>query len=218
MGGLFGGGNKNKNKKNDKRKNEQLSEKDKAELQVKRQRDRLKKYETECEKVIARETEMCKQLLKQGKKDKAKLVLRKKKYQEKLLDNARNQLTNIEELSGNIEFAQMQQQVMKAMEQGTNVLKEINAQMSLEEIEQIMDDTQEAIEYQNEVNALLSQNLTEEDDEDVLKELEMIEQQEADVCICFSFLFFSFVKTLFHLIFDAVCFVRNWDWHCLMLQ
>lgn len=137
-------------------------------------------YFCQCEKVIERETQMCKELLRAGKKEKAKLVLRKKKYQEKLLDSARQKLANIEEMIVNIEEAQMQQEIAKAMQQGTEVLKQINAQMSIEEIEQIMDDTQEAIEYQNEVNALLSQSLTDEDDEDVLKELALIEQEEAD--------------------------------------
>lgn len=43
---------------------------------------------------------------------------------------------------------------------------------SIEEIEQIMEDTAEAIEKQREIDALLSGQLTQEDEEDVLKELE----------------------------------------------
>jgi len=157
-----------------------MSEKDKAALDVKRQRDRLIKYEKEMQKKIDRETEMCKKLLKAGKRDQAKLALRKKKYQQNLLEKTRNQLLNIEELIENVEAAQMQQEVFKAMQVGTDLLQKINSEMSIEEVEQLMDDTAEAIAYQQELNDLLSQDLTAADEDDVLKELAQIEQMEAD--------------------------------------
>merc|ERR1712176_634323 len=145
-----------------------------------RQRDRLIKYEKNMQKKIDRETEICKALLKQKKRDKAKLALRKKKYQMNLLEKARNQLFNIEELIENVESAQMQQDIFKAMQTGTELLQKINSEMDLDEVEQLMDDTAEAIQYQQELNEILSQSLTDVDDEDVLKELAQIEQMEAD--------------------------------------
>eukprot|EP01084_Bolivina_argentea_P095936 172455_1 len=178
MGILFG--KKKKKETPTKRRNDELSEKDKAALQVKRQRDRLKKYEKEMQKKIDRETEICKQLLKQKKRDKAKLALRKKKYQTNLLEKARNQLLNIEELIENVEAAQMQQEVFKAIQQGTDLLQQINSEMSLDEVEQLMDDTAEAIAFQQELNDILSENLTQVDDDEVLAELAQIEQMEAD--------------------------------------
>mmetsp|Transcript_107709 Transcript_107709/g.131428 ORF Transcript_107709/g.131428 Transcript_107709/m.131428 type:complete len:225 (+) Transcript_107709:137-811(+) len=184
MGFLFGNKNKNntskKDKKNNKRKNEEMSDKEKAELELKRQRDRLKKYEITMNKKIDKETEMCKQCLKAGKKDKAKLFLRKKKYQTNLLNKARDQLLNIENLILEVESAQMSQDIFKAMKQGTELLQQINDEMPIDEVEKLMDDTAEAIEYQNEINALLSENLTNIDDDEILQELNQIEQQEAD--------------------------------------
>merc|ERR1712228_1018531 len=140
---------------------------------------RLIKYEKAMQKKIDRETEMCKQLLRQKKRDKAKLALRKKKYQMNLLDKG-NQLFNIEELIENVESAQMQQDIFKAMQTGTDLLQQINSEMDLDEVEQLMDDTAEAIAYQQELNEILSQSLTDVDDEDVLNELAQIEQMEAD--------------------------------------
>eukprot|EP00484_Ammonia_sp_Unknown_P021777 CAMPEP_0197028088 /NCGR_PEP_ID=MMETSP1384-20130603/7870_1 /TAXON_ID=29189 /ORGANISM="Ammonia sp." /LENGTH=226 /DNA_ID=CAMNT_0042457035 /DNA_START=149 /DNA_END=829 /DNA_ORIENTATION=+ len=181
MGFLFSKEKKgNDAKKPPKRPKEEMSEKDKAALDVKRQRDRLIKYEKEMQKKIDRETEMCKKLLKAGKRDQAKLALRKKKYQQNLLEKTRNQLLNIEELIENVEAAQMQQEVFKAMQVGTDLLQKINSEMSIEEVEQLMDDTAEAIAYQQELNDLLSQDLTAADEDDVLKELAQIEQMEAD--------------------------------------
>eukprot|EP00126_Sphaerothecum_destruens_P014906 Sdes_comp8798_c0_seq2m179 len=50
--------------------------------------------------------------------------------------------------------------------------------MSLEKVERIMDDTREAIEYQNEISEILSGKLTQEDDDAILQELEELVQQE----------------------------------------
>merc|ERR1719433_153017 len=174
-------GKKSGKKPESKRRNDELSEKDKAALQVKRQRDRLKKYEMEMQKKIDRETEICKQLLKAGKRDKARLALRKKKYQNNLLDKTRGQLLNIEQLIDNIEAAEMQQELMSAMQTGTDLLQQINTEIgSIEDVEKLMDDTAEAIEFQNELNEVLSQSLAEVDEDDVLKELAQIEEMEAD--------------------------------------
>lgn len=157
-----------------------MSEKDKAGLQVKRQRDRLKKYEQQMQTKIDKETELIKKLLKEKKRDKAKLALRKKKYQTNLLDKARNQLFNIEQLIEEIDVAEQQQEVLKAMQAGTDLLKQINSEMSLEDVEQLMDDTAEAIAFQEELNQILSGELNDVDEEDCLKELAQLEQMEAD--------------------------------------
>merc|ERR1712173_389126 len=95
-------------------------------------------------------------------------------------DKARGQLLNIEQLIENVESAQMQQEIFTAMQTGTELLQQINSEMDLDEVEQLMDDTAEAIAYQQELNDILSQNLTDVDDDEVLKELEAIEQMEAD--------------------------------------
>lgn len=53
-----------------------------------------------------------------------------------------------------IEFAQLEQAVFNGLRAGNEVLKELHAQLDIDEINQLMDDTQEAIQYQN-VNSLL---------------------------------------------------------------
>mmetsp|Transcript_48475 Transcript_48475/g.43451 ORF Transcript_48475/g.43451 Transcript_48475/m.43451 type:complete len:224 (-) Transcript_48475:104-775(-) len=180
MGFIFSKDKKDKTKEPSKRRNDEMSEKDKASLQVQRQRDRLKKYEKQMQAKIDRETEICKQLLKQKKRDKAKLALRKKKYQMNLLEKARGQLLNIEELIEKVEEAQLQQDVLSAMQTGTDLLQQINSEISLEDAEQLMDDTAEAIAFQEELNQILGGQLNDIDEEDCLKELAQLEQMEAD--------------------------------------
>ena len=57
--------------------------------------------------VSFQDRELARKLLKEGKKDRAKLLLRKKKYQEGLLDQTAGQLDNIERLCQDLEFTQV---------------------------------------------------------------------------------------------------------------
>ena len=58
---------------------------------------------------------------------------------------------------------------------GNESLKKLNSLMSVEEVERIMDETREAVEYQAEVDSLLSgAGLTREDEEAVQAELEAL--------------------------------------------
>jgi len=52
--------------------------------------------------------------------------------------------------------------------------------MSLDRVEKLMEDTQDAIEYQQEIDNLLSQNMTEQDDESVMAELEELSRMDLD--------------------------------------
>jgi len=75
-----------------------------------------------------------------------------------------------------VEFAQMEQKVFESLKAGNEVLKEIHSQMSIDEIDQLMEDTQEAIAYQKEIEEALSGQLTSEDEDAVLEELEELEK------------------------------------------
>ena len=48
----------------------------------------------------------------------------------------------------NIEYTQIEHQVINGLKVGNDCLKKLNEMMSLDEVEQIMDDTRESIEYQ----------------------------------------------------------------------
>ena len=166
MGSVFGKGNKNKDSR--------ITEQDKAILNLKKTRDQLKKYQRKVESDLEKEKELAKRLLKDGKKDKAKLLLRKKKYQESILAKTDGQLDNLgkfdalfrfflvwvdwelifwlrfsfillETLVNNLEFSQVEKQVIDGLKMGNESLKKANEMFSIDEIEQIMDDTAEAI-------------------------------------------------------------------------
>jgi hypothetical protein len=73
-----------------------------------------------------------------------------------------------------IEFAQVQQKVFTELRQGANVLKALQQEMTIDAVEDMMSDTREAIEHQQEIDRMLSESLTPEDDEAVMRELEAL--------------------------------------------
>ena len=83
-------------------------------------------------------------------------MLRKKKYQEGLLTRTDGQLDNLQQLVQDLEFAQVEQEVVKGLKIGNDALKKANAMFSIDEIEQIMEDTAEAIDKQKEINDLIA--------------------------------------------------------------
>lgn len=89
-------------------------------------------------------------MLAAGDKPRALTALRKKKYQETLLAQTDAQLEQLEKLTANVEFAQIQKDVVFGLAQGTAVLKQIHKEMGgLEHVEKLMGETAEEIAYQN---------------------------------------------------------------------
>lgn len=108
----------------------------------------------------------------------AKLLLRKKRYQEQLLVKADGQLENLEKMTHDIEFAQIELQVVEGLKRGNEALKKVHDALDIADIEKIMEETREGIEKQDEINALLSGELTEEDEAAVEAELDQILEQQ----------------------------------------
>ncbi|GAB0093839.1 charged multivesicular body protein 6 [Sergentomyia squamirostris] len=163
MGALFG-----KSKKPPSR----ITQQDKAVLQLKQQRDKLKQYQKRIELSLENDRELARKCLATGRKERAKLLLRKKRYQEKLLGNTDTQLENLEKLTSDIEFAQVELQVIDGLKTGNAALKSLHDILNIDEIEKIMDETREGVEKQQELDELLSGQLTEEDESAILEELD----------------------------------------------
>ncbi|KAH8299626.1 hypothetical protein KR044_003625 [Drosophila immigrans] len=174
MGALFG-------KSSKKTAPSRITDHDKAVLQLKQQRDRLKQYQKRIELQLENDRLLAKKCLQQGRKDRAKLLLRKKKYQESLLTNADKQLENLEKLAADLEFAQVEMKVLDGLKQGNAALKKVHDMLDINEVEKIMDETREGIEKQQEIDAILTDVLTTQDEEDVLAELDALEAEEQAV-------------------------------------
>jgi charged multivesicular body protein 6 len=125
-------------------------------LDMKNQRDKLRQYQKRITVLTDREKEIAKECLAKGQTDKAKLALRRKKYQESLLSKTDAQLAQLEILTSDVEFALVQKDVLYGLQQGTAVLKEIHKEMGgIENVEKLLADNEEARAYQ-EVCAMAS--------------------------------------------------------------
>ncbi|KAK1878163.1 Brain-specific angiogenesis inhibitor 1-associated protein 2, partial [Dissostichus eleginoides] len=144
--------------------------------QLKQQRDKLKQYQKRIYLQLQKERLLAKQLLKDGKKEKALLLLKKKRYQDQLLEKTEHQISNLEHMVQDIEFMQIEMKVIEGLKVGNDCLKSMHEIMSIEDVERIMDETQDSIDYQKQIDELLAGALTQEDEDAVLAELEAITQ------------------------------------------
>lgn len=161
-----------------------ITAQDRAILDLKVQRDKLRQYQTKIQDVVTKEVAIAKEQLKLGNKRRALLALKKKKYQETLLDKTDAQIMHLEELTNTIEYALVERQVVEGLKAGNDVLAAIHKETSIDAVQKLMDDTADAIAYQNEIDEIISGKITEEDEAAILEELDKIEreaiQNEAD--------------------------------------
>ncbi|XP_041076527.1 charged multivesicular body protein 6-like [Polyodon spathula] len=170
MGNIFG-----------RKRRTRVTEQDRAVLQLKQQRDKLKQYQKRINLHLEKERLLARQLLRDGRKPKALLLLKKKRYQEQLLDKTENQISNLERMVQDIEFVQIEMKVIEGLKIGNSCLKKMHEVMSIEDVERIMEETQEGIDYQRQIDEVLAGSLTQEDEDAVLAELEALTQGEEEV-------------------------------------
>lgn len=129
-------------------------------LDMKNQRDKLHQYQKRITVLTTREKDIAKECLAKGDMTRAKLALRRKKYQESLLAKTDSQLAQLEQLTSDVEFALVQKDVLYGLQQGTAVLKEIHKEMGgIENVEKLLGENEEARAYQ-EVGFHHSKNLS----------------------------------------------------------
>lgn len=88
------------------------------------------------------------------------------------------QLATLQELVQSIEFARIEKDVLYGLKQGTTVLKQLNNEMKIEDVEKLMGETADAIAYQKEVDEMLQSQMSVEDEEAVQAELAAMEEDQ----------------------------------------
>uniref|UniRef100_A0A8C5IGA9 Charged multivesicular body protein 6 n=1 Tax=Junco hyemalis TaxID=40217 RepID=A0A8C5IGA9_JUNHY len=149
MGNLFG-----------RKRRSRVTEQDRAVLQLKQQRDKLRQYQKRLSLGLERERALARQLLRDGKKECARLLC---PFSSPLQVQ-------------DIEFTQIEMKVIEGLKIGNECLNKMHQVMSIEEVERIIGETQDAVEYQRQIDELLAGSLTEEDEDAILEELNAITQ------------------------------------------
>ncbi|GAB1528484.1 Vacuolar protein sorting-associated protein 20 [Rhizoctonia solani] len=150
-----------------------ISAQDRAIVDLKNQRDEVKRYRKRAI-ILDREQAIAKEALANGNKRVALIALRRRKYQEK---NRFGQLETLENLVSSIEFALVEKDIIFGLQQGNQVLKTLHAEMSLEDVEKLMEETAEAVAYQNEIDQMLTSRMTVDEEEAVQRELEQLQAE-----------------------------------------
>ena len=162
------------------RKAPKITSQDKAILQLKIQRDKLRKTSIKVQTVIKRENEIARQCVRKGDKRRALLALKKRKYQENLLDTVGKQSDSLETLINTIEFKLIEKDVVYGLQEGNKVLKQLNTELSVDKVDKIMDETAEGVSYQEELSERLGELMPRALDAEVDEELERMEREEAE--------------------------------------
>ncbi|CAL4236763.1 unnamed protein product, partial [Meganyctiphanes norvegica] len=79
-----------------------------SEDQLKSTRDKIRQYQKRSEATLEKDRLLAKKLLQIGRKERAKLLLRKKHFVEEQLKNTDGQLENIEKMILDVEFSQIE--------------------------------------------------------------------------------------------------------------
>lgn len=158
-----------------------ISPRDKAILELKVQRDKLRKYSIKLELVISQELEIAKAQIQLKNNRLARLALSKKKYQESLLLKTENQLLTLEQLTSTIEYALVEKEIIEKLSLGNKVLKQIHNEMDLDKVNKIMDSTADGIAYQNEIEEAMRLELEPQDEHEIMAELDALMDKEREV-------------------------------------
>jgi charged multivesicular body protein 6 len=149
---------------------------DRAVLDLKVQKRRLRDYQRRVEAAAAAGSR-ARQLVALKQRERALVELRKKKYMDQALARIDQQALRLEETLLSVQEAVATAAVVERLKQGSAALKELQRQIRIEDVERLMDDAAAAADTLADVNALLLEGLSAGDEQAAESELEAIESE-----------------------------------------
>ncbi|RNF02544.1 charged multivesicular body protein 6 [Trypanosoma rangeli] len=141
---------------------------DRAQLELKLQRDRLMAAIRRYEVVAREERTKAGDFLRAGNRRKALYCLKREKIQQSQITSVTDMLDNVQRVLDTVEFSQIEVEVLDALKGGKDELSKLNALLNVDDITELMDDTAETIEEARRINNVLAQPLAGYEDEDAL--------------------------------------------------
>ncbi|EPX71262.1 vacuolar sorting protein Vps20 [Schizosaccharomyces octosporus yFS286] len=161
--------------------NSKINDRDRSILNIKEQRDKLMRYHKRLERIEQLEINLARKCLADNNRKGALKALSAKKFYSGLIEQSYGQLGNIEQLLSSIEFTLIQQDVLFGLQEGSNILQQLQKQMPLERIDKICNDNDEAFQYVDEVNVILQGRMSRDQEDEIQAELDtLIQEREND--------------------------------------
>ena len=159
-----------------------INQEEKALLDCKMTRDKIKTYIKRLERNANLKKEKAKDALRAKNKDRAKYNLKLSKMYQEQIKTADAQLTMLEEQIANIEQATTQRDAMKVLEKGNEVLKNLQSECNIEKWEKISEDMQDIKDQQDEINQFFRDRNMNDVDDDVEEEMtKLMESEKNDI-------------------------------------
>jgi len=143
--------------------------------------DLLEKREEFLQKKIERETQVARQNARKNKRV-AMIALKKKKTYESQLDKLAAARLTLEQQLMAIEGSHVTLQTMNAMRMGANTMRQMHGEMTVDRVENTMDDIRDQMDIAAEISDAIGTPLGNEvlDDGDLERELAELEQENLD--------------------------------------
>ncbi|KAJ1835227.1 ESCRT-III subunit protein snf7 [Coemansia sp. RSA 2706] len=150
-------------------------------LGLRENRDMLEKRESHLQTRINNEKKIARENATKNKQ-RAIAALKRKRMLEAQLEQITGLQMNVEQQTMAIESANINVESMKAMQQGSQAMKKIHQNFSIEKIEEVTDDIRDEMEKSKEIGQALSGGFgfVDIDEDELDAELEELEQEELD--------------------------------------
>ncbi|KAF8301181.1 putative Snf7 [Trypanosoma cruzi] len=136
-----------------------ITSSDRAQLELKLQRDRLMAAIKRYEVVAQEERSKASDFLRSGNRRKALYCLKRERIQRSQVNSVNDMLDNVQRLLDTVEFNQIEVEVFNALKGGKDELSKLNSMLNVDDVAQLMDDVEETVEEARRINDILAQPL-----------------------------------------------------------
>jgi len=180
MGGLFTQPD-TKTKKRTGPNNIKINDTDRAVLDLKVSRDKLRRYKKKLDADEVKLFSRAREVNNAGKKSMAVGLLKLRKHKLRDVETVEKQLLTVYEMISTISMTTEEMKVVKALKAGKDALESLHKEMSVDAVLQLMDDVSEQNEIEQEISNILMNGigggLSAEDEMEVDAELSALEEE-----------------------------------------
>ena len=158
----------------------QITDIDRAVLDLKNTRDRLTKYNVQLETSIEKLMIKARAAKDQNKTKTALGLLRLKKYKHAQVEQVQAQLLNVHKMIGSIDSQQQNNQIVLSLKAGKDALAKLHQETTVDDVLALMDEVQEQNAMEQEINDVLNgavPMLSADQEEAVEAELAALQQE-----------------------------------------